>query len=133
MLMDGDSAENRIYAALVDLIHHHRETGSVVLIEEPRSNKFIQLGPGWSLEMDVPHIALSREEADRAYAFFAKLGENFLIEYDAPDPRTGKVRHGAAFNHDFGQDARAAAWAAASFFHTVYLFPLDVELSIVQR
>jgi hypothetical protein len=131
--MDRDSTENRIYEALVALLRHHSENGSIVLIEEPRSRKYVQFGPGWSLEMDVPHVTLSKEEADRAYDFFAELGDKYLIEYDARDPETGKVCHGATFNHDFGQDAQAAARAAASFFENVYLFPPDVELSIEKR
>jgi hypothetical protein len=83
--------------------------------------------------MDVPHLTLSNEEADRAYEFFAALGEKYLIEYDAPNPETGKGHHGATFNHDFGQDARAAAKAAVSFFRNVYLFPPEVELTVQQR
>jgi hypothetical protein len=127
------SNENRIYEALVALLDHHSESGSVVLVEEPQSQKFVQFGPGWTLEMDVPHVALNDEEADRAYAFFAKLGKDFLKEYDAPDPKTKKVRHGATFNHDFHQDARAAARAAALFFEEVYLLPRHVNLRIEKR
>ena len=125
--------ENRIYEALIVLLRHHGENGSVVLIEEPRSRKIVHFGPGESLEMDVPFIGLSRQEVDRGYQFFAKLGKEYLIEYAAPDPGSDKVCHGTAFNHDFGQDARAAARAAVSFFRDVYLFSPDEELTIEQR
>jgi hypothetical protein len=113
---------------LADLLRN--ENGSVVIVEEPQSEKFVQFGHGSSLEMDVPHVVLNKEESDRAHDFYAKLGDNYLKEYHAPDPRTGKVRHGATFNYDFGQDARAAAKAGAAFFREVYLFPPDVKLRI---
>jgi hypothetical protein len=125
-----NSLEKRIYDALVALLDNYEETGSVVLIEEPKSHKFIQFGPGSSLEIDVPHVVLTSEEAARAYGFFARLGDNYLIEYDAPDPRTGEIHHGATFNHKFGKDARKAAEVAVSFFREVYLFPPRTELLI---
>lgn len=139
--MSQDQAESKlgfnehlILAALNYLLEHHDpERGSIVLIEESGSGKFVQFGPGWSIEMDVPHVALSKDEADRAYEFFATLGKRYLIEYDAPDPKTGQVRHGAAFNFNFGQFARAAARAAVAFFHEVYLFPANVGLTIRWR
>lgn len=127
------SNEERIYQALVALLRDHKESGSVVLVEEPRSQKFVQFGPGSSLEIDVPHMALNNEEAERAYDFFARLGGDYLMEYDAPNPQTGKVAHGATFNHDFAQDARAAAKAGVAFFQEVYLLPPDVELRVERR
>src|SRR2546429_8846705 len=108
--------ENRIYQALAEHLADHAEDGSTVLIEEPRSQKFVQFGPGRTLTLDVPCVALTRAEAERASRFFAALGEKCPIEYDARDPSTGRIRHGAAFNHDFGGDARAAAQTAAAFF-----------------
>jgi hypothetical protein len=82
-------AEDIVCEALVALLHHHDpHKGSVVVVEQPQSGKFVAFGPGWSLEMDVPHLTLTNEEADRAYEFFAALGEKYLIEYDAPNPET---------------------------------------------
>ena len=73
------------------------------------------------------------EEADRAYQFFQRFGEEYPREYDAPDPRTGQVRHGATFYHDFGKNVRAAASAAIQFFVDVCGFPQDVELAIEEN
>ena len=83
--------------------------------------------------MDVPCVALSSDEADRSSQFFKQLGEEYPREYHAPDLRTGKAHHGATFHHDFGQDARAAAKAAVSFFADVYGFPADTDLSIEEH
>ena len=102
-------------------MENYDKEGSVVRVEEPHSRKFVQFGPGWELVMDVPFVALSREEAERAYRFFADIGEEYPHEYDAPDPAAGIVRHGATFNHDFELDPRAAARAAVDFFQKVYL------------
>jgi hypothetical protein len=125
-------AVERIQTALVALMENYdKEAGSVVIIEEPKSRKFVQFGPGWELIMDVPFVALTNEEADRAYSFFADFGEEPPHEYNAPDPQAEVVRHGATFNVDFDLDAHAAAAAAVSFFEKVYLLPPDeVALSI---
>jgi hypothetical protein len=131
--MEGYANENRILKALTALLACHRDTGSVVLVEEPLSRKFVQFGPGWSLIMDVPHVALSNDEAERAYRFFGRLGTDCLVEYDAPDPQTLQLNHGATFNYDFGQDAPAAAQAATLFFQEVYLLPPHLKLRIEQR
>jgi len=130
--MCADTSEGRIYDALVALLHRGLEK-SFVLIQEPRSEKFVQFGKGRCLGMDVPFVELSSEEADRAYQFFQRFGEEYPREYDAPDPRTGQVRHGATFYHDFGKNVRAAASAAIQFFVDVCGFPQDVELAIEEN
>jgi hypothetical protein len=124
-----NSTENRIYVALIALLRHGADD-SFLVIEEPLSQKFVQFGKGRCLGMDVPLVNLSREEADDASRFFEKLGEECPREYHAPDPKSGKVRHGATFHHDFGEDADLAARAAFSFFRDVYRFPPEVPLSI---
>jgi hypothetical protein len=124
-----DSTENRIYVELIALLRHGAD-GSFVVIEERQSRKFVQFGKGRCLGMDVPLVNLSTEEADHAFRFFEELGEKYPREYHAPDPKSGKVRHGASFKHDFGDDAQSAARAAWSFFQDVYGFPPDVKLSI---
>jgi hypothetical protein len=126
--MNKDSAEIRIYEALIALLHRG-DKDSFVLIEEPQSRKFVQVGTGRCLGMDVPCVALTSEQADRASQFFSELGEEYPREYHAPDLKTGKIHHGATFHHDFGQDTRAAV----VFFTTVYGCPADVELSIEER
>jgi hypothetical protein len=130
--MSQDTTEERIYNALVALLHQGTED-SFVLIEEPQSGKFVQFGKGRCLGMDVPCVELNSAEADRAYQFFQKLGEEYPREYDAPNPRTGQVRHGATFYHDFGRDAKGAATAAVMLFMDVFGFPPDVELSIEEN
>jgi len=129
-MSQGDT-ERRIYDALVALLHRGTKD-SFVLIEEPKSGKFVQFGKGRRLCMDVPCVELNGAETDRAYQFFRKLGEEHPREYDAPDPNTGQVRHGAAFYHDFGHDAQAAAAAALALFLRVFGRAPDVELSIVE-
>jgi hypothetical protein len=130
--MNQDPTEVRIYEALVALLHRGDED-SFVFIEEPRSKKFVQFGKGRFLGMDVPCVALTSAEADRASQFFNELGEEYPREYHAPDPKTGRTHHGATFHHDFGQDVRAASKAAIALFVSVYEFPADVDLSIVEH
>jgi hypothetical protein len=133
LLHGKTTAVERIRAALVALMENYQEKGSIVIIEEPKSLKFVQFGPGWELIMDVPFVALTKEEADRAYSFFAELGEESPNEYDAFDPKAKVVRHGATFNHDFNLDTQAAAVAAVSFFKNVYLRPLDEVVLSIRR
>ncbi len=123
-----DPNTDRIYMALDTLLHQGAED-SFVVIEERLSRKFVQFGKGRRLGMDVPLVNLTSEEANHAFRFFEKLGEECPREYNAPD-QSGKVHHGATFHHDFGEDAHAATMAALSFFHGVYEFPPDVPLSI---
>ena len=130
--MNEDAAEVRIYEALIALLHRGAED-SFVIVEDPRSKKFVQFGKGRLLGMDVPCAALSSAEADRASRFFNELGEEYPREYHAPDPKTGRIRHGATFCHDFGRDAKAASHAAVALFVYVYGFPADVELSIEEH
>lgn len=106
---------------------------SYVIIEEPQSEKFVQFGKGACLCMDVPCGSLSAEEADRASRFFKNLGEECPREYDAPNPKTKKIKHGATFSHDFGHDAEAATQAAITFFAEVYGFPAGIELSVEEH
>jgi hypothetical protein len=130
--MNQDSSDVRIYDALVALLHRGEED-SFVLIEEPQSEKFVQVGKGRCLGMDVPCVALTNLEAERASKFFHALGEECPREYNAPNPKTGRRQPGAAFYHDFGNDAKGAAKAALAFFVEVYGFPADVELSVKER
>ncbi len=129
-MSQGDT-ERRIYDALIALLHRGTKD-SFVLIEEPQSGKFVQFGKGRRLCMDVPCVELNSAESDRAYQFFQKLGGEHPREYDAPDPKTGQVRHGAAFYHDFGHDAGAAATAALALFVKVFGLAPNVDFSIVE-
>jgi hypothetical protein len=80
--------------------------------------------------MDVPCVALTAGEVRRASDFFEYFGEDRPYEYHTADPRTGEEVRGLAFQHDFGEDTRAAAKAALSFFEEVYRFPRDVALTL---
>lgn len=124
-----NSFEEEIFESLIAL-RRRGASDSSVLIEEPRSKKFVQFGPGRKIVMDVPCIGLTSQEADRASAFFRELGEDYPLEYHAPDPATGKTHHGASFSHDFGDDAREAARTALLFFESVFQFSSDVTLSV---
>jgi hypothetical protein len=127
-----DSTENHIFEALVALYRRGVED-SFVVIEDPRSKKFVQFGPGRRLVMDVPCVGLTGDEADRASEFFRQLGVDYPREYHAPDKKAGRTHHGASFAHDFGNDARTAARAAVAFFETVYQLPAGLELSIEEN
>ena len=124
-----DSLEDEIFEALIAL-RHRGVHDSYVLIEEPKTGKFVQFGSGPKLILDVPCIALTSQEADRASEFFREFGENSPREYDAPDPKTKKTNHGATFEHDFGKDARGAAQAAIRFFVIVYQFAPGTVLAL---
>jgi hypothetical protein len=130
--MIDDSALVRVYDALVALLHRGTRD-SFVLIEEPRTQKYVQFGKGPRLTMDMPLVALTFEEADRASRFFRELGVPCPREYHDPDSSTGRVNHGAAFVHDFGRDCQAAAAWAMEFFETVYGFSEGVELKIEEQ
>jgi hypothetical protein len=130
--MSQGTTRERIYDALVALLHRGTEN-SFVLIEQPQSGKFVQFGKGPCLCMDVPCVELDGPEADRAYQFFQRLGEDYPREYDAPDPKTGQVRHGATFYHDFGQDAKAATTAVIELFTRVFQLTGDIELLIEEN
>jgi hypothetical protein len=123
------AVEDQISVELLALLHKGEED-SFVLIEEPRSEKFVQFGMGRVLCMDVPCVGLTAGEVKRASAFFDWLDEEGPYEYHAADPKTGQEVHGLAFRHDFGDDTRAAAKAALSFFEEVYRFPRDVVLTL---
>jgi hypothetical protein len=126
------SNEERILEALAALQQRGAKGWSVTLIEEPHSRKFVQFGHKGegSLQMDVPCVGLTEGETTRAAQFFRDLGKEGPKEYDAPTQEPGKITHGASFWHNFGDDIRAAARAAMSFFETVYQMPPGVELAI---
>ena len=68
-LFRREASQAQVYEALIALLHGGTED-SFVVIQEPRSEKFVQFGRGRFLGMDVPCTALTSEEADRAYRFF---------------------------------------------------------------
>src|SRR5438552_2227880 len=110
--MEKKAIKQMIYDALISLVHRGEEGASYVIIEDSVSQKFVQFGIGRHLGMDVPCVALTADEAERASKFYRKLGEICPREYHAPNPRIGRTEHGAAFKHDFGTDAKGATKAA---------------------
>ena len=129
---EAKTTEESLYEALTALAHRGVK-GSWVRIEDPSGSKFVQIGTGRSLGMDVPCVALTAGEANRASAFYQQLGELYSREYHAPNPKTGRIHFGATFYHDFGNDTRAAAKAAIAFFEEVYLLPRGTSLSIIEH
>jgi hypothetical protein len=125
------ASERDIYDALVALRRRGAE-GSFVIVEHLPTGKFVQFGRGPVLDMDVPCVSLTAEEADRAAAFFRDLGGVDLREYDDPNPETAQVQHGAAFRFAFGDDAARAARAAILFFARVTSVPLNGPLTITE-
>lgn len=131
MPLNMKSIEKLLQQALTDLLFRGGPD-SFVLIEALPSGKFVQFGRGPVLILDLPLAALEDEEAQRAAAFFADLGEEFPREYEAPHPETGKMQFGATYDHDFQGDVLAATRAALEVFRKVYRLPRDVEL-LIQR
>ena len=103
---------------------------SFVIIQEPRTQKYVQFGRGRALIMDMPFIGLTADEAERAAQFFGKLGVEYPLEYEAPETNTGRIQHSATYRYNFGHDASAATQAAVTFFETVYLLPADFTVAI---
>ncbi len=118
-----------VYDALWELLHEGTDE-SFVIFTESESKKFVQFGVGPILNMDVPLVALSDEEAERAFAFFRMLGESIPKEYNAPNSKTGKVQHGASLTHSFGMDVTMATESTMVFFWTVYALPRDFTLEV---
>ena len=85
--MKDDSTEIRIYKALVALLQRGTQE-SFVIIDEPRSKTFVQFDNGRCLGMDVPCVALTSAEADRASQLFKALGEEYPREYHDLDTKT---------------------------------------------
>ena len=134
MLMVSDSSENRIYEALVALLHHHKDNGSVVFIEELQSRKFRPVRP--RVVSGNGRASCNSQQEGSGSRIASSLRNSARSICSNTMPQTQKQATSAMvqlFNHDFGQDAHAAAIAAASFFRNVYLFPPDVELSIEER
>jgi hypothetical protein len=130
-MIDG-SIERDIHDALVALCRRGVDK-SFVIVEHVPTGKFVQFGVGRVLAMDVPCVSLNAEEADRAAVFFREIGGVDLREYDAPNPRTGRIKHGATFRFDFGEDAVKAARAAILFFARVTTVPINATLSITEE
>jgi hypothetical protein len=124
--------EREIYDALVALRRRGQE-GAFVIIEHKPTRKFVQFGSGPVLEMDVPCVSLSTQEAELATQFFRELGGIDLREYHAPDPETGQMQHGATFRFDFGDDAVSAARAAVLFFARVTSVPINASFIITEE
>ena len=91
----NESTERNIYKALAALRRRGIEGKSFVIVEHSPPVKFVQFGIGPVLRMDVPVVSLSTPEAERAYDFFRELGGAEVREYDAPNPHTGRIQHGA--------------------------------------
>jgi hypothetical protein len=128
--MLDESNDRNLYEALYALRRRGVEGESFVIIEHLPMDKFVQFGIGPILRMDVPFISLSEEESNRAYVFFQELGGVELQEYDAPNPRTGRIRHGATFKFDFGDDVHKAVRATILFFARVHQLEINATLSV---
>jgi hypothetical protein len=130
--MASPAAEGRIARALVGLLSRLNDD-AFVIIEEPRSGKFVQFGRGPVLRLDLPCAALTPDEAERASELFDGLGVEGPTEYDAPDPTAGRLRHGASFQVNFGEDIEAAARTAGLVLTRVFLLPSDAGLAITEH
>lgn len=92
-----------------------------VVLEDADTKKFVQFGRGPTIKLDLPLAALSDVEADRASAFFRKLGVLAPRELSAPDPsQNNRLRRHATFEYDFGSDATLAATTSLELFAAVY-------------
>ena len=102
-----------------------RDTETVVIIEEPKSKKFVQFGYK-SLWVDLPLQTLSADELSRAERVMGRFG---IPKQTRPVPTTtGSTRVMTSFQSFLGKDLELAVRVADAVFREVYLLPPDVQL-----
>jgi hypothetical protein len=102
-----------------------RDTETVVVIQEPKSKKFVQFGYK-NLWVDLPLQALSAEEVSRAERVMGRFG---IPRQTSPSPTTtGVTTAMTSFQKYLGQDVELAVRVAEAVFREVYLLPAEVQL-----
>lgn len=119
----GEELREELARALSEMTQRTNEN-ACVLLEDARTQKFIQFGRGPDLNLDLPTAGLSDNEATRAKKAFARLGVMQPRSVDAPDvDGEPTVRRFSVYECSFGGDAELAADAAIQVFTDVYQLP----------
>ncbi len=105
---DGLSVEVRLEQALSALLGRTNNDAFVIL-EDVRTERFVQFGAGSRLVLDLPLVSLQDDEQERAHEVFRRLG----APPAAMDPFP-------VLRFDFGTDSRRAAEEAVRVFREVY-------------
>ncbi len=111
--------------AISSEISRARDTDTVVVIQEPKSKKFVQFGYK-QLWVDLPSQALSADELPRAERV---LGRFRIPKTTFRSPTTtGATVPMTSFQRFLGDDLELAVRVAEAVFCEVYLFASDVQL-----
>ncbi|MEO6034104.1 MAG: hypothetical protein ABIQ35_02500 [Verrucomicrobiota bacterium] len=105
-----------------------RDSGKTVIIEEPRSKKFVQFG--WkTLMVDLPSQTLSGDEMQRAESVMSRFGVPKKT-YPIGTPQDTVLQ--TSFQKHFGDDSETAVRVTEAVFREIYLFPSDVHLKFTR-
>jgi len=102
-----------------------RDNETVVVIEEPKSKKFVQFGYK-NLWVDLPLQTLSADELSRAERVMGRFG---IPKQTRLGPTTaGGTMVMTSFQKFLGEDLELAVRVADAVFREVYLLPPEVQL-----
>ncbi len=113
-----------------------RPPGAFVIIEEPRSGKFVQFAGSKNepLLLDLPFQTLSSEEITKAKALFIELGylgpQTYQVQESPGGPPAGEQ---TSFNVKFGNNVDKATELAVTVLHRVYGFGEDTKLKLTEE
>jgi len=110
-------------------ISRARDNQTIVVIEEPKSKKFLQFGHK-DLWVDLPCQTLSADELSRAERVMGRFG---IPKETHPTPiLDGSTMLMTSFQKCLGYDIELAVRVAEAVFREVYLFPADVQLQFTR-
>lgn len=129
----GELCDAGVRAALTRLIARGHDSWAFVIVEHQPSEKYVQFAlEEGGLFTDLPTIALSRDEQERARALFAEIGVRDPAIVRAPVPGTKDVTTVRTFQAQFGDDVERACRFAGRVLREVYLIPEEAPLSITE-
>ena len=115
--------------AIRSAISRARDNQTIVVIEEPKSKKFLQFGHK-DLWVDLPCQTLSAEELSRAERAMGRFG---IPKETHPAPiLDDSTMLMTSFQKCLGDDIELAVHVAEAVFREVYLFPSDVQLQFTR-
>lgn len=128
------SHEQLIRDALTHLLN--RPSGAFVIIEEPKSGKFIQFAGSVDepLLLDLPVKTLSPDEMDKAKKVFAEFGytgpETYQLQEYPGGPQAGEH---TSFMVKFGSDIDRAAQFTVVVLHQIYRLDDSSRLKLTEE
>lgn len=129
--LDG-ACDPEVKAALGRLLERPAEEWAFVIVEHAASQKYVQFAmEGDELFTDLPLVALSPDEQERARLLFAELGVRGPVTVEAPSP-SGGVDEVSTFQKRFGRDTDEACRFVARALREVYLLPEGTQVSILE-